>query len=244
MENNQTAFLTAYWKYLAMLNYEVDPKILLSRLPTGTELDTFEGKTFVSMVGFLFHDTKVLRIPIPFHQDFEEINLRFYVRHKAKDGEWRRGVVFVKEIVPKFAIALVARAIYEEHYISIPTRHTLEFDENENPKFVAYEWEYEDKWHSLSVKPTGQAYSLKPGSEEEFIAEHYWGYTRHSDNSTTEYKVEHPTWKVWSVKESTFDCDIAGLYGAEFSEFLKVKPSSAFLAEGSNVTVYMGNKLD
>jgi uncharacterized protein len=244
MENNQTAFLTAYWKYLAMLNYEVDPKILLSRLPTGTELDIFEGKTFVSMVGFLFHDTKVLRIPIPFHQDFEEINLRFYVRHKAKNGEWRRGVVFVKEIVPKFAIAFVARAIYEEHYISIPTRHTLEFDENQNPKLVTYEWEYEDKWHSLSVKPTGQPYILKPGSEEEFIAEHYWGYTRHSDASTTEYKVEHPPWKVWSVKESTFDCDIAGLYGSEFNEFLKVKPSSAFLAEGSNVTVYMGNKLD
>lgn len=243
MENNHTAFLTAYWKYLAMLNYEVDPKILTSRIPKGTELDTFNGKTFVSMVGFLFYDTKVLGVPVPFHQNFEEINLRFYVRHKAKNGEWRRGVVFVKEIVPKFAIAFVARTVYEEHYISIPTRHTLEIDSNNNPKFVSYEWEYEDLWHSLSLEPTANPYPLKPGSEEEFIAEHYWGYTKHSDGSSTEYKVEHPPWQVWSVKNSTFKCNVASLYGEEFREFLSIKPSSAFLAEGSEVTVYMGQKL-
>jgi len=243
MENSQTAFLTASWKYLAMLNYEVDPKILASRTPIGTELDTFEGKTFVSMVGFLFHDTKVLGVPVPFHQNFEEINLRFYVRHKAEDGEWRRGVVFVKEIVPKFAIAFVARTVYEEHYISIPTRHTLELDSANNPTLVNYQWEYEDVWHGLTVHPTGNPYALKQGSEEEFIAEHYWGYTRHSDESTTEYKVEHPPWQVWSVKESSFECDIAKLYGREFTESLSVKPSSAFLAEGSSVTVYMGKKL-
>lgn len=243
MENSQTAFLTAYWKYLAMLNYEVDPKILASRLPKGTELDTFDGKTFVSMVGFLFHNTKVLGLPIPFHQNFEEINLRFYVRHKAEDGEWRRGVVFVKEIVPKFAIAFVARTIYEEHYIAIPTKHTLELAPDNSPKFISYSWEYKDIWHSLSVETTGDSYSLKAGSEEEFIAEHYWGYTKHSDGTSTEYKVEHPPWRVWAVKSSSFDCNITSLYGQEFNDFLTLKPSSAFLAEGSEVTVYMGNKL-
>jgi hypothetical protein len=243
MENSQTAFLTAHWKYLAMLNYEVDPQILASRIPKGTELDTFDEKTFVSMVGFLFHDTKVLKVPVPFHQNFEEINLRFYVRHKAEDGEWRRGVVFVKEIVPKFAIAFVARTIYEEHYISIPTKHVLEIGSDNNPKFVSYSWEYEDTWSSLSVKATGNPYPLKSGSEEEFIAEHYWGYTKHSDGSSTEYKVEHPPWRVWSVESSAFECNVELLYGKEFCEALSQKPSSAFLAEGSEVTVYMGNKL-
>ena len=243
MENSQTAFLTAHWKYLAILNYEVDPKILASRTPVGTELDTFQGKTFVSMVGFLFHDTKVLGVPIPFHQNFEEVNLRFYVRYKAENSEWRRGVVFVKEIVPKFAIAFVARTVYEEHYISIPTRHTLEFDLANNPKLVTYEWEYQNVWQGLTVHPTGNPYVLSAGSEEEFIAEHYWGYTKHSNGSTTEYKVEHPPWRVWAVKNSSFECDVASLYGAEFNGFLSIKPSSAFLAEGSSVTVYMGNKL-
>lgn len=244
MPNSQTAFLTAHWKYLAMLNYEVDPKILLSRLPAKTELDTFKGKTFVSMVGFLFHDTKLLGVPVPFHQNFEEINLRFYVRYKA-DNEWKRGVVFVKEIVPKFAIAFIARAVYEEHYIAIPTRHKIEFSQNtpENPTLVNYEWEYNDNWNHLTVYPKGNSYPLSPESEEEFIAEHYWGYTRHSDGNTTEYKVEHPPWRVWSVERSEFQCDVSSLYGAEFVDFLAPKPSSAFLAEGSSVTVYMGNKL-
>ncbi len=242
MENSPTAFLTAHWKYLAMLNYEVDPKILASRTPIGTELDTFQGKTFVSIVGFLFHDTKVLGVPVPFHQNFEEVNLRFYVRYKVeKEGEWRRGVVFVKEIVPKFAIAFVARTVYEEHYI--PTRHTLEFDQANNPKLVTYEWEYQDVWQGLTLYPTGNPYTLATGSEEEFIAEHYWGYTKHNDGSTTEYKVEHPPWRVWAVKNSSFQCDVTSLYGAEFNESLSVKPSSTFLAEGSSVTVYMGKKL-
>src|ERR1700752_2047399 len=101
-------FLTADWGYLAMLNYEVDPAVLMPAVPRGTELDEWNGKTFVSMVGFLFLNTRVLGLPIPFHQDFEEINLRFYVRSKAEDGR-RRGVVFVKEIVPRAAIALTAR---------------------------------------------------------------------------------------------------------------------------------------
>jgi uncharacterized protein YqjF (DUF2071 family) len=77
-----------------MLNYEVEPERLMPLVPKGTELDTHDGKTFVSMVGFLFLNTRVMGLAIPFHRDFEEINLRFYVRRKAEDG-WRRGVVFV-----------------------------------------------------------------------------------------------------------------------------------------------------
>ena len=76
-------FLTARWRYLAMLNYEVPPEALAPLVPAGTELDSWQGKTFVSVVGFLFLDTRVLGIAIPGHRDFEEVNLRFYVRRKA-----------------------------------------------------------------------------------------------------------------------------------------------------------------
>jgi len=36
--SSSSTFLTARWRYLAMLNYEVDPAILRSRVPVGTEL--------------------------------------------------------------------------------------------------------------------------------------------------------------------------------------------------------------
>lgn len=37
----------------------------------------------------------------------ERAQLRFYVRRRV-DGEWRRGVMFIKEIVPRRAIAAAA----------------------------------------------------------------------------------------------------------------------------------------
>src|SRR5262245_60741200 len=120
-------FLTAEWRHLVMLNYEIDPAALRARVPAGTELDSWNGKTFVSLVGFRVLRTRVLGVPVLFHRSsigkgisrtswgsFEEVNLRFYVRRRAPEG-WRRGVVFVKEIVPKAAVAAVARWVYNEN---------------------------------------------------------------------------------------------------------------------------------
>src|SRR6185503_10439864 len=104
---------TAHWRFLMMLNYEVDPSVLHPLVPRGTELDTWHGRTYASVVGFLFLDTRVLGLAIPFHRDFEEVNLRFYVRRREAEA-WRRGVVFIKEIVPRWAIATVARVAYNE----------------------------------------------------------------------------------------------------------------------------------
>jgi uncharacterized protein YqjF (DUF2071 family) len=97
-------FLTAEWRNLAMLNYEVDQSLLLPFVPSGTTLDQWEGKTYVSLVGFRFLKTRVLGLPVPFHTNFDEVNLRFYVRRRIA-GDVRRGVVFIREIVPRWAIA-------------------------------------------------------------------------------------------------------------------------------------------
>ena len=244
MSEEGRAFLTAEWKYLAMLNYEVDPSVLLPHVPPNTELDSFDGKTFASMVGFLFLDTRVLRVPLPFHRNFEEINLRFYVRYKSEEG-WRRGVVFIKEIVPRTAIAWVARTLYGENYQALPTRSAIEFEEDSGarPRQVSYEWRHAGFWNRLSVWPVGEARLLEDGSEEEFITEHYWGYSSRNDGSTIEYRVAHPRWRVWAVEESMLDCDIRALYGEQFEQFLNGRPSSAFLAEGSEIAVYPGIQL-
>lgn len=230
-------FLTAHWRQLAMINYEVPPEILAPFVPRGVTLDTFQGRTLVSMVGFLFENTRVLGVPPPFHQNFEEVNLRFYVR-REKDGEIRRGVVFVKELVPKFLIAWVARHVYNENYQALPMRHDVE-----PGRRAGYGWQFADRWHSLHVVSAGDPYDSRPGSEEEFITEHYWGYTAQPDGGTIEYQVAHPKWKVWRAGEANFDCDVAAVYGAQFEPYLKQKPSSAFLAEGSDVVVYEGTAL-
>jgi uncharacterized protein YqjF (DUF2071 family) len=226
-------FLTANWRYLAMLNFVVDPAIIAPLVPPGTELDYENSETFVSVVGFLFLDTRLLGLPIPLHRDFEELNLRFYVRKKSADT-WRRGVVFIRELVPRRAIALVARAFYGENYLALPMKHEIEHADLGIK--VAYSWRRGSKWESLAMTATGEPQNIPAGSHEEFITEHYWGYTC-MRTGCSEYRVEHPRWKIWNAETFQLRADVATLLGAQFTVTLAAPPRSAFIAEGSPITV-------
>ena len=231
-------FLTAEWRSLVMINYAVEPAVLAPHVPRGVELDLWEGEALVSMVGFQFLRTRVLGFPIPFHQNFDEVNLRFYVRRRIPDG-WRRGVVFVREIVPRFAIAAVARVAYNEPYLSLPMRHCVP-SPLETGARLEFGWRFRGRWHSLAAALAGEPGDIPEGSAEEFIFEHYYGYTRQRDGGTVEYQVEHPRWRAWQTSESFLDADIAALYGVPFSASLREKARSAFVAEGSPVLVRRG----
>jgi uncharacterized protein YqjF (DUF2071 family) len=208
-------FLTGEWRYLAMLNYVVDAALLEPLVPRGTTLDRWRGETYVSLVGFLFRRTRVLGVPMPLHRDFEEVNLRFYVRREL-GGETRRAVTFIKEIVPRRAIAAVARFAYNEPYVALPMRHSIGArpDLDEAPGRVRYEWRQSSGWSALTVEASGPAMELVPGSEQEFITEHYWGYTRQRDGGTVEYQVRHPRWRTWSVDAASVEGDCASCTAA------------------------------
>jgi uncharacterized protein YqjF (DUF2071 family) len=238
---HEQPFLTAQWRHLAMVNFEIDPSVLRPFVPVGTELDCWRGRSFVSIVGFLFLDTRVYGCAIPYHRNFEEVNLRFYVRRQSDEG-WRRAVVFVKEIVPRAAIAMTARWLYGENYVALPMQHRLE--ETTDGKSVSYSWRLQAQEHRLDMSVTGVPLEVIAGSEEEFITEHYWGYVRGKRETTTEYRVEHPRWRVRSASSARFTGDVAALYGDEFVEPLSASPTSAFLAEGSEVAVFKGVPLN
>jgi uncharacterized protein YqjF (DUF2071 family) len=226
-------FLTANWRYLAMLNYVVDPALIQRLIPDGTEIDYENDETFVSVVGFLFLDTRLLGFPIPLHRDFEEVNLRFYVRRRWADT-WRRGVVFVRELVPRRAIALVARTFYGEQYFALPMKHHIEHVDGR--LIVEYSWRRGRKWEWLRMSASGEPQSIPIGSHAEFITEHYWGYTCVRDGCS-EYRVEHPRWKIWNVASFELNADVAALYGEQFHATLSQPPRSAFVADGSPITV-------
>lgn len=225
-----------------MLNVEVDPAILAPHVPVGTELDTWNGRTYVSVVGFRFLRTRVLGIPIPFHTNFDELNLRFYVRRAASDGV-RRGVVFVREVVPRWAIAAVARWVYGENYIALPMRSDIAIDDGVDPKHARFEWKHRGVWSRLGATCEGRPTALAPGSEAEFITEHYWGYARQRDGSTVEYRVEHEPWRVWTATEHVFKADTRALYGEEFGAAVSASPTSVFIADGSPIVVRKGVRL-
>lgn len=237
------AFLTAEWRYLVMLNYDVDPAVLHALVPRHTVLDLWQGRAIASMVGFRFLRTRLLGAPIPLHRNFEEVNLRFYVRHTTSSGDVRRGVVFVRELVPKAAIAMVARLAYNEPYWALPMRSTVPRAPVEDPGHVSYQWRTGSRWQHLSALASGKAALPAPTSEESFITEHFWGYTRQRNGATVEYEVEHPRWRVWKAAESSLDADVPRLYGSSFARALSVAPVSAFIAEGSPVTVFRPRRL-
>ena len=228
-----------------MVNYEVPAELLRPLVPVGTELDSWEGVTLASMVGFRFLDTRVLGISIPGHRDFDEVNLRFYVRRHAEDGSWRRAVVFVRELVPKRAIACVARWCYNEPYTAVPMRHEVDMTGagEGGAGRVAYSWRMSARWHRLEVVIRGRPAFPSRDSEAAFITEHYWGYTVQRDGGAKEYQVEHPPWRVWDSADARFDCDVRAVYGDGFAECLQARPRSAFVAEGSPVAVHHGRRL-
>jgi hypothetical protein len=216
-------FLTAEWRDLAILNYAVDPLLLQPFVPPTTELDFFEGNTYLSLVGFRFLNTRLLGVPVPLHRDFDEVNLRFYVRRAD-----RRGVVFIREIVPKFAVATVARLAYGENYVVLPMSHEIAADSAE------YRWKHRGAWNSIRVEVSGEPGS---GALENFITEHYWGYSLRY-----EYEVQHPSWLMRRATRARFEGDTL-FYGPEFARILEREPDSAVLAEGSAVWVMRPEKL-
>jgi len=229
-------FLTAKWNDLIMANYEVEPSIVQPLIPSGVELDLFEGRCFVSLVGFMFLDTRVLDFLVPFHVNFEEVNLRFYVK-RVTDSETRRGVVFIKEIVPRAAIATVARVLYGEPYECWSMSNSR--DENS----VSYEWHDSHCANRLSVDRGENMGVPADDSHGSFIIEHYWGYTRRSATRTDEYKVEHPKWAIYSTANEHIEVDFAKTYGEKFALLNNAKPYSVLLAAGSEIAVYKGSKI-
>ena len=228
-------FLQAEWNNLIMANYVVPKEMLAPFIPYKTELDYFKGNTFVSLVGFLFLNTRILGLSVPYHMNFEEVNLRFYVKYNDR-GKWKRGTVFIKEIVPKPAISFLDNNIYGEKYSTMKMKHF--HIEKDDEIETCYEWEYKNKWNKLAASSQKKSSPMRINSEEEFIAEHYWGYTKYNNDKTYEYEISHPRWEIFKVLNYTIDCDFGGIYGNEFSILSDAVPSSVFMAKGSEIKIH------
>lgn len=241
MAHGQRIFLSAEWRDLVMLNYEVDRTLLSSYVPPGTVLDSFKGRTYVSLVGFRFRHTKLFGfLPVPFHADFDEVNLRLYVR-RNEGNESRRGVVFIAEIVPKRAVAQIARVAYGENYVRLPMEHSI--DTNGASNAVDYRFQLNGTWCKLHARSSVAPAPADEGSLEQFITEHYWGYSAQRDGGTLEYHVSHIPWNVGAGTAAGFEGDASLVYGVELAKVLQRRPDSAFIADGSPITVFGGKRI-
>jgi uncharacterized protein YqjF (DUF2071 family) len=228
------SFLTAEWRKLVIANYIIEEEILKPYLPYGTELDFWEGNCYVSLIGFLFKNTRLKGIKIPFHVNFEEVNLRFYVKYKDGDN-WKRGVVFIKEIVTKPILAFVANTLYNERYVAMPMKYS--WGENNGELDINYYWKWKKNWQSISFQADSKLHPILPNTEAEFITEHYWGYSKYNEGTTFEYEVTHPRWEQYKVKSYDIIADFGDLYGEDFRMLTGRTPDSLMLAEGSEISI-------
>jgi hypothetical protein len=241
MPDSNRVFLSAEWRDLVMLNYEVEPSLLNRYVPPGTVLDSFQGRTYLSLVGFRFCHTKLLGcFPVPFHSNFDEVNLRFYVRRKEGCDD-RRGVVFIAEVVPVRAIAATARIVYGENYKHFPMRHRIETEGVS--RTAEYQWQLGHDWCGLSAQTLGPPAYPQERSLEQFITEHYWGYATRRSGGCLEYHVSHAPWQVWATANAGFEGDARALYGDDLANVLQRRPDCAFVADGSPVIVFRGNRV-
>lgn len=231
-------FLKAHWRDLIIASYAVDEAILMKRLPPGLELDLFEGKAVCSLVGFGFHQTRVMGVRWPGYVNFPEINLRFYVRER--DGD-RRGVVFIRELVRSRFVAGVARGIYNEPYVQ--ARITERIEDDADTRRVCYEFQYNRGSGRMEVEVDSVSTIPPENSTEHWFKEHQWGYGVSRRGKALRYEVQHPQWACHQVRSSTIDVDWGKIYGDEWAHMCDAHPVSVVLAKGSEIQVLGAQKL-
>ena len=223
-------FLTAEWKNLAVATFEIDKKLLGKYLPDNTEINGFDGKHFISLVGFMFSNPAFFGFKAPFFRTFEEMNLRFYVKRKTQNG-WRNGVVFIKEIAPSKFIGQIAKLLYRENFITLPMSHSIAMTADQQE--TEYKWKIRNKWNFFSLKTSTIPLSAEVNSIEAFIKNQYWGYTKGNFKETFEFEIKHIPWNIFPSTSFELDIDAEALYGKELASFFYQKPLCCFLMDGS-----------
>jgi len=222
--------LKTTWDSLVMINYEVDRAYLEPHVPAGCVLDLYNGRAMLSVVAFEFSKTRIFGVPMPLYRSFPEVNLRIYVKRMV-DGEWRRAVVFIKEIIPYKFPAWVGRTVFRENYHVMPVRLLKGVNQ------ICYEW---GDANQVAGKLADRLHEWGEGTEEEFIGDNFWAFKRLNDYKTLEFHVTHRPWKMCHLMDLSVDIDFEGLYGEEIGRGVKEyggKPTSVFYVDGSEVEV-------
>ena len=114
--------------------------------------------------------------------------------------ELKRGVVFISEVVPHKIVSFLANKLYKEHYSTAKMASSI-LVENEI-KQIKYTWQSQSQMYSIDTSFFDKQDDIEPNSLEEFIYEHYYGFTKVSARETWEYKVNHPRWQTGNSRRN------------------------------------------
>lgn len=233
-------FLTARMSRLLLLSYEIDPALLLPHLPAGTEVDFHARRAFVTLLGLHLGNPALYGLPLPFFRGYAQVNLRFYVRRRLAPNHWRRGVAFIRQIVPHRPVAWTAQWLFHEPVVRLDTEE-ISRSQGRDAVLSEYGWRCAGQRHCLRALYPAQPVLPEPGSEEEFLLERYWGYSRRKNGGCLEYRFLHPPWRFAKAVEAEVSAGVGDFFGPPFAELFNGPPDSSFAADGSQVTLYRGH---
>ena len=226
--------MTTEWRAVLGLTYAADVALLEAHVPRGCTIDTLEGSPRVSLVAFHFANTRIAGVPVPAHVNFPEINLRFYVRI---GGE--RAVVFIREFVSRPAVALVAKAFYNEPYRTIRMRDRRIAPTTWNGERLGVRHRFGPRLgNRLEAWADPTAVLPAPGSAAYWLTHHELGVGARRDGRARRYRVEHDVWALHTVRDLRVEVDFAALYGPRWAHLANAEPSHVTLSSGSPVTIY------
>jgi uncharacterized protein YqjF (DUF2071 family) len=202
------------WHEIAFFHWSCDPAVLRPRLPGRVQIDTFNGKAWISLTPFLLTGLRPPLAPYRLGLVFPETNLRTYVVGPNGPGIW-----FFSLDAKRLIAVLGARWTYGLPYYW--ARMRVEIGENQNAYFSSRGQRAETQ---IRIAKEGRIVQQSP--LDIFLTARFRLYSTFRDRLLTA-EVSHPAWELNQVRVIELKETLRQAMRVDF-------PSSDFMAHHSH----------
>jgi uncharacterized protein len=183
------------WDKILFLHWAVAPEAVRPLVPGRLELDTYEGRAYVSMTPFTVRGARLRALPaVPGFSQFHELNVRTYVHREGRDpAVWFFSLDAASPLAAAFA-RLSVRLPYCYARISRGTdgnRMTYESTRLFPPQAASF---------SASWSFGRASAAAEPGTLGHFLVERYLLFSRALASKLIRLQVHHPPWQLHEVE--------------------------------------------
>jgi uncharacterized protein YqjF (DUF2071 family) len=178
------------WEDLLFAHWRAPADALRSNLPTGLELDLFDGEAWIGVTPFRITGLRGRGLPpLPFLSSFLELNTRTYVTADGKPGIW----FFSLDASSELAVQ-AARYGYKLPYFRAEIRSEW------TGGWIVYESRRRDPRGAPatfrgSYRPAGELLEADPRSLAHFLTERYCLYTV-DEGRLKRAEIHHEPWPL------------------------------------------------
>jgi len=210
------------WNNAIFLHWQVELSELKKFVPKELEIDLFEEKPWVSVVAFTMEKIRLKNLPtFPPISDFDEINIRTYVKSNNKTG-----VYFLSMEGGNSLSCKVAKGISELPYRFSNIKRSKNKYESNNSQF-------NDK---LNIQfEIGKEVTEKTKLEK-WLTERY-ALFQDTEKSINKFEIHHVEWPINEIKLKNLEINYS-----KFDKLIKNEPNIIQYSKGVKVLAWGKNK--